>query len=103
MVGVEDWCVTHVGVGLVADQVVHESGARVPVAADGDALHDAVRRPGHDVVQLVGHSSGAGHVSHAENKTKNQFKSIQPNFKTQINKKIQNSAEQLESTTKLHQ
>mmetsp|Transcript_46225 Transcript_46225/g.142995 ORF Transcript_46225/g.142995 Transcript_46225/m.142995 type:complete len:588 (-) Transcript_46225:519-2282(-) len=47
---------------LVPEEVVEEAAARVPVAANGNALVDAIRVAADDVVQLVGHAPGLGDV-----------------------------------------
>lgn len=51
------------GVRLVAEEMVDEGGAGVSVAANGDTLVDAIGVLGDDVVQLVGHAAGLGHVA----------------------------------------
>lgn len=52
-----------VWVGLVSQQVVDESGARISVTTNGDTLVDAVGVLGDDVVELVGHTTGLGDVA----------------------------------------
>lgn len=37
----------------------------LPVSPDGHPLVDTISGPGDDVVELVGHAPGAGHVGHA--------------------------------------
>ena len=51
-----------VGVGLVAEHVVDESGAGISVTANSHTLVYAVGGVGDDVVQLVGHASRLGDV-----------------------------------------
>lgn len=52
-----------VWVGLVSQQVVDESGARISVTTNGDTLVDAVGVLGDDVVELVGHTTRLGDVA----------------------------------------
>mmetsp|Transcript_72487 Transcript_72487/g.147049 ORF Transcript_72487/g.147049 Transcript_72487/m.147049 type:complete len:530 (-) Transcript_72487:1357-2946(-) len=49
---------------LVAQEVINESAARIAVAANCDAFVDAVGVPADDVVQLVRHAAGLGHIGH---------------------------------------
>lgn len=51
-----------VGVLLVTEQVVNESGTGVSVAANGNTLTDTVGSLLNDVVELVGHTTGLGDV-----------------------------------------
>ncbi len=55
-----------VGVVMVTLHVAEEGGAWIPVSADRDALVDAVRVHGDDVVELVRHAARARHVRHTE-------------------------------------
>lgn len=54
----------HTRIRLIPEQVIDEEGARVPVPTNGDALRHAIRGRRHDVVQLVAHAAGLGHVRH---------------------------------------
>lgn len=47
------------GIVLVAEDVIDERRARISIAADGNALVNAVRIARYDVVQLVGHAARA--------------------------------------------
>mmetsp|Transcript_79918 Transcript_79918/g.185577 ORF Transcript_79918/g.185577 Transcript_79918/m.185577 type:complete len:619 (-) Transcript_79918:445-2301(-) len=49
---------------LVAQEVVQESAARVPVSANGHTFVDTVRVAANDVVELIRHAAGLGNVSH---------------------------------------
>ena len=49
-------------VGLISEHVIDKCRAGISVTADGDAFKDAVGGVGDDVVQLVRHATGLGHV-----------------------------------------
>lgn len=51
------------GVGLVAEHVVDESGTGVPVTTNGNTLVHTIGGLGNDVVELVGHTTRLGDVA----------------------------------------
>ena len=72
--------VPHLRVVMVPQQVVHESGARVPVPPNGHPLVDPVGVDADDVIELIWHATTSGHVRNAAKN--NKYTSTNSNVKT---------------------